>query len=46
MGKMTNMSTSPLNQGSGFVIGIHMRGNGVFGFGIPQCRGNIFAHEH
>ena len=46
MGKMTNMSTSPLNQGSGFVIGIHMRGDGVFGFGIPQCRGNIFAHEH
>ena len=38
MGKMTNMSsTSPLNQGSGFVIGIHMRGDGVFGFGTLKA---------
>ena len=38
------LRTSPLNQGSGFVIGINMRGNGVFTL-FPARKNTIFFSE-
>ena len=37
--------TSPLNQGSGFVLGFDVSSDSVFGLCVPQCLGHVLADK-